>query len=220
MLAKTHRRVRYLALFVLLIHASNSVRNRTYLHRCASLAPAESPWMKLYHYGDAFFLTMTGMSHQAFLQFFDLLFIGGHQQHYRGGGRPPLMDPVAQLGLYLFSVGSTMGIKHLCLIFGVTPSVCSCTITTMSLLVVKKLKRHPLARVKFPDMASFARQIQIHEPEVDDVIGFMDGFLLTSECTSEMLEQNSMYNGYHSDTMVNNLGLRRGSPVTLLSRNW
>jgi len=39
-------------------------------------------------------------------------------------------------------------------------------------------------------MASFARQIQIHEPEVDDVIGFVDGLSLTSECTSEMLVQN------------------------------
>jgi hypothetical protein len=78
----------------------------------------------------------------------------------------------------------------------------------MLLLVVEKLKRHPLARVKFLDvdqMASFARQNKSREPEVDDVIGFMDGLSLTSECTSEMLEQNSMYNGYHSDTMVNNL---------------
>jgi hypothetical protein len=40
---------------------------------------------------------------------------------------------------------------------------------------------------------------------VDDVIGFMDGMSLTSECTSEPLVQNSMYSGYHSDTMVNNL---------------
>jgi hypothetical protein len=63
---------------------------------------------------------MTGMSRQAFLQLFDVLFIDGHQQRYRGGW-PPLMDPIAQLGLYLFFVGSTMGIKHLCLIFGVTP---------------------------------------------------------------------------------------------------
>ncbi len=73
MLAKTRHRVRYLALFILLIHASNLVRNRSYLHRCTLLAPAESPWMKLYRYGDASsFLTMTGMSHQAFLQLFDL----------------------------------------------------------------------------------------------------------------------------------------------------
>jgi len=73
----------------------------------------------------------------------------------------------------------------------------------MLLLVVEKLKRHPLARVKFLDvdqMASFARQIKSCEPEVDDVIGFMDDLSLTSE----MLEQNSMYNGYHSDTMLNN----------------
>jgi len=37
------------------------------------------------------------------------------------------------------------------------------------------------------------------------MIGFMDGLSLTSECTSEVLEQNSMYNGYHSDIMVNNI---------------
>jgi hypothetical protein len=70
-----------------------------------------------------------------------------------------------------------MGIMHLCLIFGVTPSVCSRTITAMLSLVVQKLKIHPWARVKFPDvdqMASFVRQIKSHEPEVDDVIGFMD----------------------------------------------
>ena len=78
----------------------------------------------------------------------------------------------------------------------------------MMQLVVKKLKSHPLAKVKFPDkekMARFAQTIQEREPEVDDVIGFMDGLALTSECTSELIEQNAMYNGYHSDTMVNNI---------------
>ncbi len=33
----------------------------------------------------------------------------------------------------------------------------------------------------------------------------MDGLALTSECTSELIEQNAMYNGYHSDMMVNNI---------------
>jgi hypothetical protein len=47
--------------------------------------------------------------------------------------------------------------------------------------------------------------INLCEPDVDDVIGFMDGLSLTSECTSEPLAQNSMYNGYHSDAMVNNV---------------
>jgi len=113
MLVKTCHRVRYLALFALLIHASNSVRNCSYLHHCALFRPAESPWMKPYHYGDASsFLTMTGMSRQAFLQFFDMLFADCHQQPNKGA-RSLLMDPTAQLGLYLFFVGSTMGIKHL-----------------------------------------------------------------------------------------------------------
>jgi hypothetical protein len=78
----------------------------------------------------------------------------------------------------------------------------------MMQLVVKKSKSHPLAKVKFPDeekMAQFARTSQEREPEVDDVIGFMDGIALTSECTSELTEQNAMYNGYHSDMMVNNI---------------
>jgi hypothetical protein len=36
-------------------------------------------------------------------------------------------------------------------------------------------------------------------------IGFMVGLTLMSECTSEPIEQNAMYRGYYSDTMVNNI---------------
>jgi len=96
----------------------------------------------------------------------------------------------------------------MCMIFGITPFTCSEVINKMLLLVVCKLKRHPMAAVKFPDAAKmeyFARLIHQCEPEVDDVIGFMDGLSLVSECTSEVFEQNAMYNGYHSETMVNNI---------------
>jgi hypothetical protein len=48
----------------------------------------------------------------------------------------------------------------------------------------------------------FAHQINLI---VDEIIGFMDGLALQSECTSEPIEQNSMYNGYLSDTMANNI---------------
>ena len=71
------------------------------------------------------------------------------------------------------------------MIFGITPSTCSEVIDKMLHLVVRKLKRR--------------------EPKVDDVIGFMNGLSLVSECTSEVFEQNAMYNGYHSETMVNNI---------------
>jgi hypothetical protein len=111
MLPKTRRRIKYLALLILLIHASNSVRNRTYLHHCALLSHAESPWTKLYHYGDeSSFLNLIGLSRQAFNQLYYVLFLDMQMQRT---GRPQLMHPTAQLGLYLFFIGSTMGYKHL-----------------------------------------------------------------------------------------------------------
>lgn len=201
--------MRQLLLLVLLIHAHNSVRKRTKLHRSALLSPSQSPWERLYHHGDASsFLLMTGLTRSAFRSLHATLFDNNIQRLVARRGRPGLLNSAAQLGLFLFFIGSTMGIKHLCMIFGVVPSVCSDVINKMLRLVVTKLKRNPLARVRFPDagkMAHFARLIQSREPATDDIIGFMDGLALTSECTSEDIEQNAMYNGYHSDTMVNNI---------------
>jgi hypothetical protein len=48
---------------------------------------------------------------------------------------------------------------------------------------------------QFPDaekMEYFARLIHQCDPKVDDVIGFMDGLLLISECALEVLEQNAI----------------------------
>jgi hypothetical protein len=94
------------------------------------------------------------------------------------------------------------------MIFGITPSTCSEIINKMLSKVVGKLIRHPMDRVQFPDaekMEYFAKLIHQCEPKVDDVIGFMDGLLLISKCTSEILEQNTIYSSYQSDTMVNNI---------------
>ncbi len=64
--------------------------------------------MKLYHYGDApLFLTMTGMTHQAFMEVFDVSFVYHNQQHNMAGRGSPLpLYPIAKL--YLFFVGSTL----------------------------------------------------------------------------------------------------------------
>ncbi len=51
----------------------------------------------------------------------------------------------------------------------------------------------------------FASMISNREPTVDDVIGFMDGVLLETECTSENITQNAFYSGYQCDTMINNV---------------
>jgi hypothetical protein len=137
----------------MLIHAHNSVRRRTKLHRCAMLSPSESPWQRLYYHGDrSSFLHMTGLTRRAFTALLNTLFTDSNQQpNVLRRGRPDLLDPIAQLGLYLFFIGSTMGIKHLCLIFCVTPTRCSAVINKILRLVIVKLKRHPLAMVRFPN---------------------------------------------------------------------
>ena len=56
-----------------------------------------------------------------------------------------------------------MGIKQLCLIFGVVPSICRKVVNKMILLVVEKLRKNPIAKVKFPlaeKLATFAQLIQ------------------------------------------------------------
>ena len=93
-------------------------------------------------------------------------------------GRPRLLRPDGYLGLVLFYFGSTMSYKHLCLIFCITPLVCSRVICYMLRLVVLQLSDHPMAQVTFPDpekMWQFAKMVQLWAPIVSDVIGFMDG---------------------------------------------
>jgi hypothetical protein len=44
--------------------------------------------------------------------------------------------------------------------------------------VVRRLRSHPIAQVKFPNaakMREFADMVQEREPLVSDIIGFMDG---------------------------------------------
>ena len=74
--------------------------------------------------------------------------------------------------------------------------------------IVKTLRMHLWLWVKFPDaerMREYATMVHAREPSVNDVIGFMDGVSLSSECTDKRVEQNAFYCGYDSDTMVNNV---------------
>jgi hypothetical protein len=101
-----------------------------------------------------------------------------------------------------------MNHKHLCMIFGIVPGVCSKVIRAMLRLAVDRLSDNPIAEVRFPNaekMRQFAEMVQSREPLVDDVIGFMDGVSIPAECTDERFEQNAFYCGYDCDTMVNNV---------------
>jgi hypothetical protein len=76
---------------------------------------------------------MTGLTRQCFgmllAHLFDLEAIA--RLHSRQRGWPQSLCSEGYLGLLLFYLGSTMNNKHVCLIFGVTPAVCSWAISTM-----------------------------------------------------------------------------------------
>ena len=99
----------------------NSQREQHYLLRAAVVNPIISPWNHLWCHGDdKSFLNLTGMSRAAFVKLENIAFPANERE--TKGGRPSLLDRSGQLGLLLLYMGSTMGTKHLCLIFGVVPS--------------------------------------------------------------------------------------------------
>ena len=157
------------------------------------------------------FFSLTGVTREVFGVLLDIIYPAHDTSQWivrRKRGRPRLLWPTAELGLFLFWIGSTMNLKHLCLIFGITPSVCSRSIIKLLKRIPSKLRNHPFARVEFPNlnrMRELAAIVEAREPIADDVIGFMDGLSLHSESSSEPIAQNALYNGYHVDTMVNNV---------------
>jgi len=203
------RRLEMVLLVVLLLQYHNSIRDRHYLHRSAIVQPLQSPWMKLYTSGDdSSFLHMTGLNRQAFTELLEYIFDLEAIVQCRRRGRPRSLRPDGYLGLLLFYLGSMMTDKHLCLIFGITPSVCNRAINFMLRRIVRKLKTHPMARITFPNnqkMAEFAAMVQLREPLVNDIIGFMDGVSFSAQSTDERVEQNALYCGYDCDTTVNNV---------------
>ena len=197
-------------LLLVTVHHYNTLRDKGNLYRQAVLLPEHSAWQHLFdNADDTSFLLMTGVSRDVFHMLLNILYPNQRiDSAGRRKGRPHSLLPHAELGLFLFFVGSTMNIKHLCLIFGSVPSVCSQSLTKLLKLIPRKLQNHPFAKIEFPSqekMTTWAKMIQQREPIAYDVIGFMDGLSLHSECSPDTFEQNAMYNGYHSDTMVNNV---------------
>ena len=73
--------------------------------------------------------------------------------------------------------------------------------------MVKKLKKHPDAEIKFPgpeEMVELAAMVQQRDPAVDDVIGFLDGVACPVECKDDEFSQAEDYDGYHHDTVCKN----------------
>ena len=139
----TRKRRHLLKAFLLLlclVEYYNRIRKREHLLREAVVLPRKSPWRQLMDFGDpSSFLLMTGLTREAFGTLHDILQPPGYHRFQRTKGCSWSLPSDAQLGLLLFYLGSTMNYKHLCLIFGITPSACSRILNNMIKLVVRRL---------------------------------------------------------------------------------
>ena len=105
-------------------------------------------------------------------------------------------------------LNSRMYYKNLSLIFGVTPPTIAEVINEMLKKIVSNLKRHPAARISFPndeEMAHYASLVEQREPRVNNIIGFVDGVAIPVQCSEDDFERSAYYNGYYHDTTVNNV---------------
>lgn len=186
-----------LCLLHIAIRVYNGQRRNQKLTRAA-------PWFRLLNFGDDYsFLNLTGFTRFAFMQLEAVLLDGLPVRR----GRPPQLDFRGQLGLYLFFLGSRMGLKHLCMLFGIVPSSASVFINRMMKLVSCKLSVHPRAAVIFPsqeEMLTLSNMVRNRESMAGNVIGFLDGLALPVQCSSAPTQQATYYNGYHHDTTINN----------------
>jgi hypothetical protein len=202
-------RLQWILLVILLIQYFNSICDCHYLLHQAVVDPHESSCRNIYDNADnSSFFHMTGLTRRAFRLLLEYLFDADNIVPRCRHGRPCSLGPDRYLGLLLFNLESKMHYKHLCFIFGITPSVCSREINWMLGKTVRLLKDHPFAKVKFPNnakMREYTDIIQARELLVDEVIGFMDGVSFLIKCTSKCMQQNAFYCGYDCDTMVNNV---------------
>jgi len=127
----------------IIIH--NSQRNRSYLHRNAIVDSYRSSWVRLFENGDNLsFVEIIGMNRQTFAMLKEILWPNVLEIHTIRRGRPSLLDENGKLGLFLIWSNSMMRIKHISMIFGITPSVASDVISNMLYLLCEKLKIHPI----------------------------------------------------------------------------
>ena len=193
------------------VYNNTRLNPKSVLRRNALVHPRCSPWMRLLNNADeGSFLEITGFNFQGFRSLVSCVATEDERLRIQRRGRPPLLDVHSRVGLYVLYVGSTMKAKHLALIFGILPNSVTPTIITMSRRIVKALKNHPAAEIRFPsieEIRELCDMVRHREPMIDDVFGFLDGLALPVQCSPEEDEQNAFYNGYYCDTMVNNIFL-------------
>ena len=126
----------------------------------------------------------------------------------RQGGRPRSMTAEQCLGLVL-AWHRTRGAEYvLCLMFGITGSVCSLFLRFGRRILLKALRRDPLARIKMPnanEVNSYQTAFKEKYSMLKDVYCVADGLKLYLEQAGNYVIQNMFYNGWTHDHYVSNV---------------
>jgi hypothetical protein len=126
----------------------NRARKRRKLLKRALVPIRLSAWNRLLSYADeSSFLEVTGFSFSSFRSLVQLLNRNDSRQRSVRAGRPWALDYNGRSGVLLFYLGSQMRTKHLCLLFGVTPTVIERVLEDSMRMVINILTYNPTGRL-------------------------------------------------------------------------
>lgn len=192
------------------------------IRRRALQSPSMSTFAVLLGSGcDQSLITLTGFDHRAFnylLERFTPLY-NNHTPYssdeqirilsaFNQSGRPRSLSAAHCLGLVL-TWNRTRGAEFvLCMLFGITRSVCSLFLRFGRRILLKALKRDPLARIRMPtedELVELKGSIAAKYSMLHDVYCVADGLKLYLEQAGDDVIQNMFYNGWTHDHYVRNV---------------
>lgn len=189
--------------------------------RIALQLPYLSAWAKLYGSGsDQALISLTGFDHRSFryiLNNFATVYdrhtpysIDGRIAVKRNShlGRKRSMNASSCLGLSLAWYRTRGSIAILCLLFGITHSVCALFLRFARRILVKVLSASDMARVQMPterEIRLFKSTITGRYSMLQHVYAVADGLKLTLEQSGDSIIQEMFYNGWTHSHYVSNV---------------
>lgn len=206
--------------FKKLLKSEGRRRRDRRIPRAALQAPSMSAFTTLFGSGsDQALITMTGLDHRAFQYlhekfstYYDVYTPYGKEgnivRRSESRGRPRSLSAQTALGLVLTWYRTRGSCFVLCMLFGVTASVCHMFLRFGRRILLRIFEKDSLARVQMPDEEEvrFCQStIAAKYPLLADVYAVADGLKLHLEQSGDCVIQNMFYNGWTHDHYVGNI---------------
>lgn len=181
--------------------------------RLALHSPSMSSFEVLFGSGDdRSLITLTGFDHHTFrrmLELFEPLYgmyspyphpnRATRLRHDNHVGRPRSLNPTQALALTLAWYRTRGSAFVLCMLFGISESVCAQFVKFGRAILLRALSRDGDAMVRLPSEAEardFCAAFAAHYPMLHDVFAVADGLKIQIQASGDFLTQNRYYNGW------------------------